>query len=106
MKKLLLILFLSFTSTCIYAQIRIDNPGPPFYSNGDSYGFSINPIPGAVSYSWSTQGLGNTLIFYASDTLIDIIFLAPGSYDIICVVTMSDNTQVEYAINVGVSEED
>lgn len=102
MKKLLFVLFLSFACSTIYAQVRENNPGQPTYANGDSYGYFIDEIPGAISYSWSVQGTeGGHILFPAGDRLIDIIFTKVGYYDIICVVTLSDYSEVTYAISVG-----
>lgn len=95
-------MFLSFACTTIYAQVKENNPGQPIYANGDSYGFYIDEIPGAISYEWSVMGY-DYLLFPVGDRLLDIIFLQPGYYDVICTVTMSDYTEVIHATSVGVS---
>nr|WP_121270277.1 hypothetical protein [Pedobacter schmidteae] len=106
MKKLLFVLFLSFACSSIYAQVKETNGGQPTYANGDSYGYYINAIPGAISYDWSIQGPANGYIIYpAGDRWMDVIFSKVGYYDIICVVTMSDYSEVTYAISIPVSEE-
>lgn len=106
MKKLLFVLLLSFACTSIYAQVKETNLGQEVYSNGDSYGYYIDAIPGAISYDWSIQGSGDAIIYPVGDRWIDIIFEDPGYYDVICVVTMSDNSKVTYALYVSVTEEE
>lgn len=106
MKKLLFVLFLSFACTTIYAQVT--SYETDIYANGNSYGFSVVPVSGAVSYEWHVQGSGGSNIYYVSgaDHLIDVIFFAPGYYDVTCIVTMEDNSQVEHWCGVGVKQEE
>lgn len=104
MKKILLILFLSVVSTTIYAQtpqVRA-NSTEDKYANGDSYGFYIDEIPGAVSYEWSVQGTTDAHIWPAWDTAIDLTFSHSGYCDVICTVTMDNNTVVVYSLYIGV----
>ena len=106
MKKLLFVLLLSFLCPGIYAQVKANGPGP-YYANGDSYGFYIDEIPGAVSYEWSVQGSTGAVIWPADWTVtaIDLTFSYPGMCDVICTVTL-DNGNVEvYALSVDVYEE-
>ncbi|MDR6783824.1 hypothetical protein ABIE26_002787 [Pedobacter africanus] len=105
MKKLLIVLFLSFACSTIYAQVRETNGGQPTYANGDSYGYYVDNVPGAVSYEWFVQGSGQTVLFPAGDRFLDIIFYDPGAYDIICVVTKSDYTEVINYLYLIVDEE-
>lgn len=105
MKKLLFVLFLSFACTTIYAQVKETNPGQPVYANGDSYGYYIDDIPGAISYEWSVEALGGYTIYPAGDRWIDIIFSNTGNYRIICVVTMSDFSEVIHFTGAYVTNE-
>ena len=106
MKKLLFILFLSFVCTSIHAQVKANSPSTPVYNNGDSYGYYIDEIPGAVSYTWSVVGpSGGAMIWPAWDTAIDITFSKRGMYDVICTVTMDSGPDVVYALSVDVYEE-
>ena len=106
MKKLLFVFFLSLACSTIYAQVKANGPGP-YYGNGDSYGFYIDEIPGAVSYEWSVQGNTGAVIWPAdwTDTAIDLTFSYEGMCDVICTVTLSNNTQVVYSLSVDVYEE-
>lgn len=105
MKKLILALFLTFAFTAGFSQVKGPSGGTVIYSNGDSYGFWIDPIPGAVSYEWSTLGNTGALIWPAWDTAIDITFSHPGMCDVICMVTMENGDVVEYGLQVDVYEE-
>ncbi len=97
------LLFLGFSGS-ILAQVKA-NTNQTLYCNGDSYGFYIDPIEGAVSYEWSTQGLTQATIWPAWDTAIDLTFSRPGMCDVICTVTMDDNSVRVYALQVDVYEE-
>ena len=102
MKKLLFVLLLSIVSSGIFAQIKGTLKA---YNNGDSFGYNIDEIPGAVSYEWSVQGNTGATIWPAWDTAIDLTFSYPGMCDVICTVTL-DNGMVEvYAISVDVYAE-
>lgn len=107
MKKLLIVLLLSFACTTIYAQVT------PFstdiYADGNSYGFSVNPVSNAVSYAWYVQGPGNTTIYFngtVMENMIDVIFDSPGYYDITCIITLENDTQIEHWCGVGVKKEE
>ncbi len=104
MKKLLLVLFLSFVSSAIYAQaqIRANQPSETKYANGDSYGFYIDEIPNAESYVWSVQGNTGATIWPAWDTAIDLTFSYAGGCDLCCTVTLSNNTVLVYWYYVDV----
>ncbi|MNL19716.1 hypothetical protein D3C87_1409320 [compost metagenome] len=106
MKKLLFVLFLSFACTSIYAQVKANSPSTTMYCNGDSYGFYIDEIPGAVSYTWSVLGwAGGATIWPGWDTAIDMTFSKPGIYDIICTVQMDSGPDQVYGLAVDVYEE-
>jgi hypothetical protein len=104
MKKLLFVLLLSFVGSGMYAQVKANGPGP-YYGNGDSYGFYIDEIPGAVSYDWSVQGNTGAVIWPAWDTAIDLTFSYAGMCDVICTVTMDNGAVVVYSLSVDVYEE-
>jgi hypothetical protein len=106
MKKLLFVLLLSFASVSMHAQVKANGPGP-YYGNGDSYGFYIDEIPGAVSYVWSVQGTTGAVIWPASwtETAIDLTFSYQGMCDVICTVTMDNGSEVVYSLSVDVYEE-
>jgi len=106
MKKLLVVLLLSVACSAIHAQVKPNGPGP-YYANGDSYGFYIDEIPGAVSYDWSVQGGTGAHIWTADWTVtaIDLTFSHAGMCDVICTVTLDNNTVEVYAISVDVYEE-
>lgn len=106
MKKLIAVLLFSLMCTGIYAQVKANAPYLTVYANGDSYGYYIDPIPGAISYEWSTLGNTGAIIWPAWDTAIDITFSHPGMCDVICMVTMDNGTVVEYGLSVDVYEED
>jgi hypothetical protein len=102
----LLVLFLCFASSTLFAQVKANWPSGTVYANGDSYGYYIDEIPGAESYVWSVQGSpGGATIWPAWDTAIDLTFSTPGGYDVICTVTMSNNTVVVYSLYVDVYAE-
>ncbi|SHE44082.1 hypothetical protein [Pedobacter caeni] len=106
MKKLLFVLFLSFACTSIYAQVKATNPDLPVYNNGDSYGYYIDEIPGALYYTWTVVGPeGGSTVWYAGDRAIDVVFSKKGMYDIICTVTMADGPDLLFALSPYVQEE-
>ncbi|NML19242.1 hypothetical protein HHL16_00085 [Pseudoflavitalea sp. G-6-1-2] len=105
MKKLILALLLTFTLSAGFSQVYGPASGTTIYANGDSYGFWMNEIPGAVSYEWYTLGNTGATIWPGWDTAIDITFSRPGMCDVICKVTMENGTVVEYGIQVDVYEE-
>jgi hypothetical protein len=101
MKKLLFVLFLTFASSTLFAQVKANGgPGHKPCAQSDTYGYYIDEIPDAVSYEWSS--IGGSLIEYASDTSIDAAFFSPGWHIIRCTVTLSDNTVVVYDLDVEV----
>ena len=107
MKKLLFILLLSFASSAMYAQIKSSGgweSGP--YANGDSYGYEIAEIPGAVSYEWSVQGSTGAVIWPAWDTAVDLTFSYPGMCDLICTVTLSNGSVEVYLLSIDVYNEE
>jgi len=105
MKKLLFVLFLSFACSSIYAQVKA-NSNSTVYCNGDSYGYYIDEIPGAVSYTWSVLGwAGGATIWPGWDTAIDITYSKAGIYDVICTVEMSSGPDLVYGLAVDVYEE-
>jgi hypothetical protein len=107
MKKLLIVLLLSFACTTIYAQVT--SFSTDIYADGNSYGFSVTPISNAVSYDWHVQGSGTSTIYYSGtvmESLIDVIFDSPGYYDITCIITLEDDTQIEQWCGVGVKKEE
>lgn len=106
MKKILFALFLTFACSSIYAQVK-SNSGPNFqpYANGDSYGYYIDEIPGAVLYEWSVEGNSQATIWPAWDTAIDLTFSRAGYCNVICTVTMDDNSVVVYSLYVEVIDE-
>jgi hypothetical protein len=106
MKKLLFVLLLSLVCSAMYAQVRPLYPDMPVYANGDSYGFYIEEIPGAVSYEWSVQGANEAVIWPADPTAVDLTFSYPGMYDLICTVTMSNGSVEDYALVINVYEEE
>jgi len=106
MKKLLVVLLLSFACSAINAQVKANGPGP-YYANGDSYGFYIDELPGAVTYDWSVQGGTGAVIWHAdwTDTAIDLTFSHAGMCDVICTVTFDNSPAEVYGISVDVYEE-
>ena len=107
MKKLLFILFLSFACSAINAQVKANSPGPA-YANGDSYGFYIDEIPGALSYEWSINpGTTGAVLWRAdwTDLAVDLTFSHPGMCDVICTVTFDNRVEV-YAYSADVYEEE
>ena len=106
MKKLLFVLLLSFACSGIYAQVKANGPGP-YYGNGDSYGFYVDEVPGAVSYEWSVYGGTGAVIWPAdwTDTAIDLTFSYAGICEITCTITLANNTQLVYTLSVDVYEE-
>jgi hypothetical protein len=106
MKKLLFVLLLSFVCSGIHAQVKANSPTTPVYANGDSYGYYIDEIPGAVSYEWSVQGGTGATIWPAWDTAIDLTYSYPGICEVICTVTMSNSSVVVYSLSVDVYEEE
>jgi hypothetical protein len=99
MKKLLFILLLSLASSAMYAQITGSN-GP--YANGDSFGYNIDDIPGAVSYEWSVQGATGAIIWPAWDTAVDLTFENSGICDLTCTVTLDDGSVEVYTLTLYV----
>ncbi|TCC83741.1 hypothetical protein [Pedobacter hiemivivus] len=65
----------------------------------------MDNVPGAYSYEWSIEALGDYTIYPAGDRWIDVIFSDPGSYRIICLVTLSDFSEVTYTLGVTVTQE-
>ena len=100
MKKLLFVMFLTFASTSLFAQIDVKptSPNTPMYA-GDSYGFYIDEVPDAVAYTWSLTGATNSTIYPSSfsDRYIDVLFGQAGYTDVTCTVTLSNNTEVVYS---------
>lgn len=126
MKKLLLVLFLSFACSTIYAQtktkeaslvapsknaatvyyIKANQPSYPVYSNGEAYGYYIDEIPGAVSYEWSIVGNGVRLWLVDWDSkAVDLTFSYQGYCTLTCTVTMSDNSVQVYTSDIGASDD-
>jgi len=104
MKKLLFVLFLTFATSSIYAQVKANiGPNGITYANGDSYGYYIDEIPGAVSYEWSVVGQGAT-VWPAWDTAIDITYSNPGGYIVRCTVTLDNGNVQVYELDVDVWE--
>ncbi|TKC54954.1 hypothetical protein FBD94_25700 [Pedobacter hiemivivus] len=107
MKKLLFVLFLTFACSSIYAQIKANMPSAPVYSNGESYGYYIDEIPGAVSYVWSVEGTSGAIIWTMpwDEKMVDLTFSRPGYSHIYCTVTMSDDSVEVYQYDTGASDE-
>lgn len=127
MKKLLLALFISLSCSSIYAQkknsqispqapasntlieyyIKANQPSSPVYSNGDSYGYYIDNIPGAVSYEWSIVSNGGVRLWLVDwdDKAVDLTFSYQGYCTLTCTVTMSDNSVVVYTSDIGASDD-
>ncbi|MDR6783823.1 hypothetical protein ABIE26_002788 [Pedobacter africanus] len=105
MKKLLFILFLSFASSSIYAQIRANAPSIPETANGESYGYYIDEIPGAVSYEWSVDGDAGAVIWLMpwNDKVVDLTFSWAGYCHLYCTVTKSDNSVEVFQYDIGVA---
>lgn len=103
MKKLLFVLLLSFAFSGINAQVKSSGQGQA-YNDGNSYGYYIDELPGAVSYEWSVQGNTGAVIWPAWDTAIDLTFSYPGMCDIICTVTFSNGSVEVYALQIDVYE--
>ncbi|HEY8898012.1 MAG TPA: hypothetical protein VIM79_24470 [Niastella sp.] len=103
MKKLLFALLLSFAFSGINAQVKSSGQGQA-YNDGNSYGYYIDELPGAVSYEWSVQGNTGAVIWPAWDTAIDLTFSYPGMCDIICTVTFSNGSVEVYALQIDVYE--
>ena len=107
MKKLIFIALLSFLCSGIHAQVKANSPSQIKYCNGDSYGFYIDEIPGAVAYTWSTMGATQAHIWDTGiETAVDLTFSRPGMCDVICTVTMDDGSEVVYAYVTDVYEEE
>ena len=105
MKKLLFVLFFSLVCSAIQAQVKANNPSATYYANGDSYGFYIDEIPGAVSYEWSVTGDSGAVIWPGWDTAIDITFGDEGYCQIFCTVTLSNGSVQVHELEVIVYEE-
>jgi len=102
MKKLLFVLFLTLTTSGLFAQVKASGDSPS--TNGDSYGYYINEIPNAASYEWSVVGEpGGATIWPAWDTAIDMTFSKPGGYIVRCTVTLDDGTVQVYDLDIWVS---
>ncbi|HEX6428338.1 MAG TPA: hypothetical protein VF008_11655 [Niastella sp.] len=102
MKKLLFVLLLSFASSAMYAQIKSSGQGQP-YTDGDSYGYEIVPVPGAVSYEWSVQGNTAAVIWPAWDTAVDLTFSYQGICELICTVTLDNGSVEVYSLSFNVA---
>jgi hypothetical protein len=102
MKKLLFILFFCFASSSIYAQITGSSTA---YANGDSFGYSVNEVSGAVSYDWSVSGNAQATIWPAWDTAIDLTFSHAGGCIVTCTITLSNSSVLVYDKDIDVYEE-
>ena len=103
MKKLLFILFFCFASSSIYAQITGEATA---YANGDSFGYSVNEVPGAVSYDWSVSGNSQATIWSSwEDTAIDLTFSHAGGCIVTCTITLSNSSVIVYYMDVDVYSE-
>ncbi|MBO9631532.1 MAG: hypothetical protein J7578_00340 [Chitinophagaceae bacterium] len=104
MKKLIIILLLSFVGSGIYAQIKLTQPWVVESNNGDSFGYYLDPIPGAVSYDWQVAGNTGAIIWPAWDEAVDLTFTYSGVCYLTCTVTMSDNSVQVFLIEITVNE--
>jgi len=106
MKKLVFVFLLSLACSAINAQVKANGSGP-YYGNGDSYGFYVDEVPGAVSYEWSVAGGTGAVIWPAdwTDTAIDLTFSYAGICEITCTITLSNGSQVIQTLSVDVYEE-
>lgn len=102
MKKLCLLLFLSFACSSIYAQVKANQPSEIKYANGDSYGFYIEEVADAVSYTWSVEGTSGATIWPAWDTAIDLTFSYAGYCIVKCTVAKSTGPDEEFTLYVDV----
>ncbi|MEO6520076.1 MAG: hypothetical protein ABIN91_00230 [Mucilaginibacter sp.] len=107
MKKLLFVLLLSFASSGLFAQqVKANQPSDIKYSNGDSYGFYVDDVPGAVSYDWWVEaGVTQATIWPAWDTAIDLTFSHAGYCIVHCTITMSSGTPIDMPLVVDVYDE-
>jgi len=106
MKKLLFILLLCFAGSGVYAQVKANDPTMIKYSNGDSYGFYVDDVPDAVSYTWSVDpGVTQATIWPAWDTAIDLTFSHAGHCTIYCTVTTSSGPPIVLSLEVDVYDE-
>lgn len=106
MKKLIFLLLLSVLCTGVFAQIKLAQPWKPVLNDGDSYGYYLDPIPGAVSYVWSVTGNTGAIIWPAWDEAVDLTFSYAGYCLLTCTVTMEDNSVQLHSIEITVSEAD
>lgn len=102
MKKLLFVLLLALTSSGVYAQVKANQPSETKYANGDSYGFYIEPVADAVSYTWSVEGSSGATIWPAWDTAVDLIFSSAGYCILKCTVAKSTGPDEEFTLYVDV----
>jgi len=101
MKKLLFVLFLTFATATVFAQVQANDPTQTIYANGDSYGYTVQPVAGAIDYTWSVTG--GASIFPAWDTAIDIIFPTAGYYTVTCTVTRDSLPPLTFDLDVYVA---
>lgn len=105
MKKLLLVLFLSFACSSIYAQVKANQPSDVKYANGDSYGFYIEEVPDADTYTWSVDGTSGATIWPGWDTAIDLTFSHAGYCILKCTVTKTVGPPEEFYLYIEVYDD-